>query len=64
MSDEIQVIARMRSRADQCRRLAAALTDQRACGALLQMAAEVEADIKRLETLQTEAIVPPPPTAA
>ena len=63
MSDEIQVIARMCSRADQCRRLAAALTDQRACRALLQMAAEVEADIKRLETLQTEAIVPPPPTA-
>jgi len=27
------------------------------------MAAEVQADIKRLETLQTEAIVPPPPTA-
>lgn len=46
---DLEVIARMRGRVEQCRRLAAALTDRRACDALLQMAEEGEADIRRLE---------------
>ena len=37
-----------------CRRLAAALTDRQACEALLQMANEGEADIRRLEALHAE----------
>jgi hypothetical protein len=50
MADEdAQVIARMRARAEQCRRLAGALTDRQASGTLLKMAEEVEADIARLE---------------
>jgi len=43
------VIANMRARAEQCRRLAAVLTDKTAAGVLLKMAEEVEADIARLE---------------
>jgi hypothetical protein len=39
----------MRARAEQCRRLAGALTDNRAAEVLLKMAEEVEADIRRLE---------------
>ena len=39
----------MRARAEQCRRLAAALTDRRAATILLKMAEEVEADISQLE---------------
>ena len=39
----------MRARAEQCRRLAEALTDRGAAAVLLKMAAEVEADIARLE---------------
>jgi hypothetical protein len=64
MSDQdLQVIAHMRSRVEQCRRLAAALTDKRACEALLQMAEEGEADIRRLEARHAETIVPPQPNA-
>jgi hypothetical protein len=44
-----QVIANMRARADQCRRLADAVTDRRASEVLIKMAEEVEADIARLE---------------
>jgi len=49
--DEVdsRVIANMRARAEQCRRLAAALTDRGAAAVLLKMAEEVEADISRLE---------------
>ena len=61
--DNLQVIAHMRTRVEQCRRLAAALTDRRASEALLQMAEEGEADIRRLEALQAETIVPPQPNA-
>jgi hypothetical protein len=43
------VIANMRARAEQCRRLAKAILDRSASTILLQMAEEVEADIKRLE---------------
>ena len=39
----------MRARAEQCRRLADALTDRTAAAMLLKMAEEVEADIARLE---------------
>ena len=44
------VIANMRARAEQCCRLAGALTDNRASEVLLKMAEEVEADILRLES--------------
>jgi len=47
--DGSQVIANMRARVEQCRRLAAALTDKRAAEVLLKMAEEGEADIARLE---------------
>jgi len=43
------VLANMRARAEQCRRLADALTDRTAAAMLLKMAEEVEADIARLE---------------
>lgn len=42
------VLANMRQRAEQCRRLAKGINDQRAIEILLQMAVEVEADIARL----------------
>ena len=43
------IIANMRARAEQCRRLASALTDRGAASVLLKMAEEVEIDIARLE---------------
>jgi hypothetical protein len=42
------VLANMRQRAEQCRRLAKGINDQRAIEILLQMAVEVESDIARL----------------
>jgi len=39
----------MEARAEQCRRLAGALTDRTAAAVLLKMAEEVEADIARLK---------------
>ena len=39
----------MRSRAEQCRRLAKAILDRRTSDILIKMAEEVEADIRRLE---------------
>ena len=54
------VVANMRMRAEQCRRLAAALTDRSAAAVLLKMAEEVEADIARLER---EVPNPMPPAA-
>lgn len=47
MADD--VLKRMKARVAQCRRLAAATTDERAAKILGQMADEVEADIRRLE---------------
>jgi hypothetical protein len=47
--EDSTVIANMRARAEQCRRLAKAILDRSASAILLQMAEEVEADIKRLE---------------
>ena len=43
------VLANMRARAKQCRRLAGALTDRRAANVLLRMAEEIEGDVRRLE---------------
>jgi len=54
----------MRQRVEQCRRLAAALTDRQACDALLRMAEEGEADIRRLESSHAEQPpIPPMPDA-
>ena len=47
-NEDAQVIARMRARADQCRRLASAMTDKQAAKVLMNMAEEVETDIARL----------------
>jgi hypothetical protein len=47
--DRDPVVANMRARAEQCRRLAAALTDLRAIDVLTRMAEEIDADIRRLE---------------
>jgi len=43
------VLANMRARVEQCRRLANSTTDKRTATILLQMAEEGEADIKRME---------------
>ncbi|MFL6744318.1 MAG: hypothetical protein ACJ8E3_10260 [Sphingomicrobium sp.] len=64
MADEdTQVIANMRARAHQCRRLAQALTDRRAAEVLLKMADEVEADIAKLEEATGNVPNPIPPAA-
>ena len=47
MHDEL--IANIRSRVERCRYLAGMINDQQAAEILRQMAAEGEADIKRLE---------------
>jgi hypothetical protein len=47
-----QTIFNMRERAARCRRLAKSITDVGAAEILLQMAAEIEADIKRHEAAQ------------
>jgi len=47
MSDD--VIANIRTRVAQCRRLAAMTTDEKTEAILLQMAAEGELDVARLE---------------
>jgi len=60
-NDDLQVIARMRHRVEQCRRLAAALTDKRASEVLLQMAEKGEADIRRLEASHADGETPIPP---
>jgi len=60
--DGSQVISNMRARAEQCRRLAAALTDKPAADVLLKMAGEVESDIARLEGT-AEMPIPMPPSA-
>jgi len=55
-----QMVSRMRARAEQCRRLARAMTDKQAAAALLKMAEEVEADIGRLDGDRIEGQVPNP----
>ena len=47
MSEDL--IAHLRSRVEQCRRLAGTINDERTAAILRQMAEEGEADIKRLE---------------
>ena len=49
-----ELIAKMRGRVDQCRRLAASTTDTRTADILRGMAEEGEADIKRLLEEGTE----------
>jgi hypothetical protein len=49
--EDSSVITNMRARAEQCRRLAGALTDRTASAVLLKMAEEVEADILRLKSV-------------
>ena len=43
------IISHIRSRVDRCRRLAASTTDKQVAAVLLQMAAEGEADLGRLQ---------------
>jgi len=52
MSDD--VIAHMRARIEQCRRLAKYINDPRTTDALLKMAEDGEADIKRLRANKAE----------
>ena len=42
------IISHIRSRVDRCRRLAASTTDKQVAAVLLQMAAEGEADLRKL----------------
>ena len=51
MSDD--VIAHMRARIEQCRRLAKYINDPRTTDALLKMAEDGEADIERLQGQQS-----------
>jgi len=60
-----KLIENMRGRIAQCRRLAAGVLDERTKRALLGLAAEIEADMTRLErerVERTERPVPPQPT--
>jgi hypothetical protein len=57
--DNSQVIANMRARAEQCRRLAKAQTDRRSAEVLIRMAEEVEQDIAILEAGQMPNPIPP-----
>lgn len=47
-------LQRMAYRVEQCRRLAAATTDERTRAVLLQMADEIEQDMMRLEAERQE----------
>jgi hypothetical protein len=49
MGDHDQIIANMRGRIEQCRRLAKSINDQPARAALLKMGDEIEVDMRRLE---------------
>ena len=61
--DRSELIANMRARAAQCRRLEGALTERRAAKVLIAMAEEVEADIARLEGERPSIPPEPPPEA-
>lgn len=63
-----ELIAKMRGRIDQCRRLAKSTTDARAAEILRQMADEGEADLRKLQAKvaaeqaeQAEQMKMPPP---
>jgi len=63
-----ELIAKMRGRIDQCRRLARSTTDEHAARVLQQMAEEGEADLAKLIAAEGEApvetiIQPQPPQA-
>jgi hypothetical protein len=47
-NDKEKVLGHMAERADQCRRLGKSINDDRARDILLQMAEEIEADMRRL----------------
>jgi len=56
------ILAKMRARVAQCRRLAETITDARAAAILRQMADEGEADIARAEAKTAQAnnaMIPP-----
>ena len=54
--DKNELMNKIRGRIEQCRRLARYVNDPRTTDALLQMADEGEADLRRLEQ---EGVVPP-----
>jgi len=59
-----ELVMKMRGRVEQCRRLARSVNDSRATEALLAMAVEIEADLKKLEAERAasrpEVQIPPP----
>lgn len=57
--ENAELIAKMRGRIDQCRRLAKSTTDQRTAQVLLQMAEEGERDVKKLEEEQIVITITP-----
>ena len=61
-----ELIARMRGRIEQCRRLAKMINDPVAEQGLLQMAREIEADMNKLQVEEnarhSEELKMPPPT--
>jgi hypothetical protein len=63
-----ELIAKMRGRVEQCRRLAKAITDPEAARTLLQMADEGEADLRKLQAEEPakhkQELKMPPPTQA
>jgi hypothetical protein len=58
------IIAKMRARVAQCRRLADTITDAKAAAILRQMADEGQADIARAEAERARTENPMPPPAA
>jgi hypothetical protein len=61
-----ELIAKMRGRIEQCRRLAKMINDPRASQVLQQMAEDGEADIRKLQAEEAarpieEVRIPPPP---
>jgi hypothetical protein len=60
-----ELIAKMRGRIEQCRRLAKMINDPQASQVLLQMAEEGEADLRKFQAEEAarpieEARIPPP----
>ena len=53
-----QLIAHMRARIEQCRRLASMISNENAREILLQMAEDGEADVQRLQAEQDLSIKP------
>ena len=47
---DAQIVAKMRARIEQCRRVADTITDPRAARILLQMAEEGEADLAKMQS--------------